>query len=107
MSSEPASCARCGTKIDAAECFIVRDAVGPNTAHLCRLEHIVAWVLRGADWQLERPWDVPEAERNATGAVNLERVRAGAASITEFDDVDALRRWASAGGPWAAAQKNS
>jgi len=97
---EQAVCARCGAAIDPSDSFQVRSDDGEGTAFLCRTEHIVAWVLRGAPWQLERPWDHPEEERNARGAVVLERRRAGLTVTTKFDDLEALRSWASAGGAW-------
>lgn len=97
----PASCARCGRPIDAADHFVVTSPDGSSRAALCRTEHIVAWVLRGAAWQVERPWEVEPAERSAAGPVRLVRVRSGETLEREFADPDELRAWASAGGFWA------
>lgn len=68
---------------------------------LCRSEHIVAWVMRGAQWQLERPWEVAAEQRAANGPIRLVRHRSGVVSEREFDDPEALREWASRGGFWS------
>lgn len=81
---------------------MIRDSSGERSAHLCRSEHIVAWVMRGAEWQLERPWEVASADRRATGALVLTRVRAGERIERSFASAEELREWASAGGFWAA-----
>lgn len=99
---EQAVCARCGTAIDVADCFLISDPEGERTAHLCRTEHIVAWVMRGAEWQFERPWEVDVTDRRATGELVLTRVRSGERIELSFDGPEELREWASAGGFWAA-----
>jgi hypothetical protein len=99
---EQAVCARCGSAIDLADSYVVQAADGTQTASLCRTEHLVAWVMRGAQWQLERPWEVDAADRSAAGPVKLLRRRAGTLRELEFDDVEELRKWASAGGFWAS-----
>jgi hypothetical protein len=95
------TCARCGRAIDPADHFVVRSADRSRSAALCRTEHIVAWVLRGAPWQVERPWELDQVDRAADGPLVLERVRAGESIEREFDDAEALRAWAAAGGFWA------
>lgn len=72
-----------------------------EAAFLCRVEHIVAWVLRGAPWQLERPWEAAPEDRVAHGALVLERHRAGEKVTYKFESPEELRAWASRGGPWA------
>jgi hypothetical protein len=57
--------------------------------------------MRGAEWQFARPWEVDAADRRASGAVTLIRVRAGEKMEREFADPEALRKWAVAGGVWA------
>jgi hypothetical protein len=80
--------------------FRVMAVEGDGEAYLCRTEHIVAWILRGAPWQLDRPWDHPQERRNARGEILLKRRRAGTNLETPFDDLEALRAWASSGGAW-------
>jgi hypothetical protein len=98
---EQAVCARCGTAIDPSDHFLVRAARGDGSAYLCRSEHIVAWVMRGAQWQFERPWEVDAEARSASGAVRVERARSGAIIEREFDSSEDLRAWASAGAFWS------
>ena len=76
----PERCARCNAVLDPADCFVV-EGTG-----LCRLEHIVAWVLRGG---------APE------GPLTVTRHRMGHEIADEFPDAEALRAWASAGGAWS------
>ncbi|MBJ7457621.1 MAG: hypothetical protein JHD02_00390 [Thermoleophilaceae bacterium] len=96
-----AVCARCGAAIDLSDHFHVRALDGEAGAFLCRTEHIVAWVMRGAHWQLERPWEVDAELRSATGGVQLRRARSGETIERSFASVDDLRAWASAGGFWS------
>jgi hypothetical protein len=94
-------CARCGRAIDPADHFEIRSVDTDGTARLCRLEHIVAWVLRGAHWQVERPWELQPEQLSAAGPVRLVRSRSGVTMERRFADLDELRAWASAGGFWA------
>lgn len=98
---EQAVCARCGAAIDPSDHFLVRAIGGDGTAYLCRSEHIVAWVMRGAQWQFERPWEIDADDRSAAGRVKVERVRSGTVIEREFDDAEGLRAWASAGAFWS------
>ena len=75
----PDRCARCNAPLDPGDCFVV-EGTG-----LCRLEHIVAWVLRGG---------APE------GPLTVTRHRMGHEIVDEFDSAEELRAWASAGGRW-------
>lgn len=99
---EQAVCARCGSAIDVADCFVISEPEGDRAAYLCRTEHIVAWVIRGAEWQFETPWEVDASDRQAKGALTLTRIRSGERIDREFEDPEELREWASAGGFWAA-----
>ncbi len=101
---EQAVCARCDRAIDLADHFEIRDLAGAGQAFLCRSEHIVAWVLRGAGWQFERPWEIDPERRAASGRLLLIRRRAGEELSREFENIDALKEWASAGGFWAEAE---
>jgi hypothetical protein len=104
MSSRPekpveiAHCARCGGAIDPDDCYSVTGESGGRAA-LCRVEHIVAWVLRGAVWQL---LDDTAAAQSAAGdeQIVLTRHRSGEAIAETFSTPEELRAWASAGGPW-------
>lgn len=98
--SEIAVCARCGTPVAPADHFRVSSADGTAEAVFCRSEHIVAWVLRGAQWQTDRPWEVPPVQRAAQGPLLLERVRADERIERRFKDTEELRRWSSDGGFW-------
>jgi hypothetical protein len=71
------TCARCGKAIDPADCFEIHDPTGERAAFLCRAEHIVAWVMRGAEWQFDRPWELDQSERTAEGSLIASRHRAG------------------------------
>jgi hypothetical protein len=84
-------CARCGREIDPEEHF---EVFGEESVKLCRVEHIVGWVMRGARWK-----DGTASEPNAS--LTLVRRRAGAEITEVFENAEALRAWASAGGPWA------
>ncbi len=79
----PDRCARCGAALDPADCFVVAGPGEGKGAGLCRLEHIVAWVLRGGCWE---------------GPLLLTRYRMGHEIVDSFDSAEALRAWASAGG---------
>lgn len=95
MNDTTDRCARCGRQIDADDNFVVRSLDGTEHAAICRIEHVVAWVMRGARW--------PSSNRDAdpTAPVRLERNRAAEVTEFEFENVEKLREWASAGGPWA------
>lgn len=98
---EQAVCARCGKDLDSNNMYLAHDSSSARSAGLCRVEHIVAWVMRGAEWQVEKPWELAPDERTAEGEIELLRRRDGTETTTAFESPDALRQWASAGGPWA------
>jgi hypothetical protein len=99
---EKAVCARCGAAIDPSDHFVIRAIGSDGTAYLCRSEHIVAWVMRGAQWQFERPWEIDADDRSASGGVKAERARSGETIEREFDNAEDLRAWASAGAFWSS-----
>ncbi len=99
---EQAVCARCGAAIDLAESYRVASSDGAGAAEFCRLEHIVSWLLRGGQWQLERPWEVEPHQRVAAGPLTLFRRREGVVIERRFDSPDALSEWAAKGGFWAS-----
>lgn len=104
MTKEPleqAVCARCGAAIDPSDHFEVVATVSDGVAFLCRSEHIVAWVMRGAQWQVERPWELDLEARSASGAVKARRARSGQIIEREFASAEELRAWASAGAFWS------
>ena len=61
----------------------------------------MAWVMRGAQWQLERPWEVDAEDRTASAGVTVERARSGETIKRAFDNTEELRVWASAGAFWS------
>jgi hypothetical protein len=95
---ELAHCARCGGAIDPDDCYLVIGESGGRAA-LCRVEHIVAWVLRGALWQLSAA-TAAAPRAGADEQIVLTRQRSGEAIAETFSTPEALRAWASAGGPW-------
>lgn len=97
----PAVCARCNAAIDPSDHFQVMATDDVRTAVLCRSEHIVAWVLRGAQWQVDRPWEIEPDTRSATGSVKVKRARSGQIIERDFDSAEELRAWASAGAFWS------
>ena len=104
MTEEPlvqAVCARCGAAIDPSDHFEVLAVDGDGSAFLCRSEHIVAWVMRGAQWQFDRPWDIDPGARSATGALKVKRSRSGQIIERDFESAEELRAWASDGAFWS------
>lgn len=95
-----AVCARCGKAIDGNDCFEIRGQGPDQFAHLCRSEHVVAWVLRGAQWQLEKPWEAAKEDLAADGSLHLIRHRDGESITRDFANAEDLRAWASAGAFW-------
>ena len=83
-------CARCGREIDPDDHF---EVVGEQSVKLCRVEHIVAWVMRGARWKDGTP-------AGDGSALSLIRRRAGTEISEQFESPEGLRAWASAGGHW-------
>lgn len=92
---------RCGNDVDPGDAYKVIDPDGDDFAWVCRVEHIVAWVLRGAGW------DSGTANAADDAPVALERHRAGETTAYSFENPEALRAWASAGGPWASAKQTN
>lgn len=80
---------------------MVSNGESSRRAWICRVEHIVAWVLRGASW------DSGQGNATAGNALKLTRFRAGTANEFIFDGPEELREWASAGGPWQHAPPES
>lgn len=95
MNQTSDRCARCGRAVDSDDRFLVRSLDSTEHAAICRIEHVVAWVMRGARWQSSN------RDADPAAAVILERDRAGTTTEFEFENVEKLREWASAGGPWA------
>lgn len=87
---------RCGNAIDHDDAYKVLDPESQEYAWICRVEHLVAWVLRGAGW------DSGQSSADPSDSLKLERHRAGSVSEHSFKNPEALRSWASAGGPWGA-----
>lgn len=105
-------CAWCGVDVEPTGGFRAYEVEGGRRAVFCRLEHIVAWAIRGAWWE-----PLPEAaharadelvhECAHCGAplepahVLLVRARGPHRVPDGFCGVDHLLAWAKAGGRWA------
>ena len=103
------SCTWCGAAVASDEGFRCVEPAGARLATFCRLEHIVAWGLRGAHWEAA-PADLTasvEGDCSFCGGelpdtrVIVVRAR-GEARVTDgFCNVDHLVQWAKAGGHYA------
>jgi hypothetical protein len=47
----PEQCTWCGTGVDADDGFRVAEPEAERKAIFCRLEHVVPWIIQGADWE--------------------------------------------------------
>ena len=110
----PESCTWCGTPVAAYDGYRLYAPAGERHAVFCRLEHIVAWGIRGAHWEAGvDPWTAAADEAisrcaqcaTELGEVHVLLVRArGDHRIPDgFCSVDHLVEWAKAGGRWATA----
>jgi hypothetical protein len=106
----PETCTRCGAGVSPSDGFRLYGPEGKRVAVFCRLEHVVAWVIRGA---------LPDAggAGQPAGAVGesacahcgsklgetrvlLVRNRGEARVADPFCSTDHLLDWAKAGGRW-------
>ena len=51
MSGEHERCSWCGADVELGDGFRAYEMAGGRRAVFCRLEHIVAWAIRGAWWE--------------------------------------------------------
>jgi hypothetical protein len=65
--------------------FRAEEHPGARVATFCRLEHVVPWAMRRADWQ---------------GGVSVTRHRGEHRIHDEFASVGDFADWAKAGGRW-------
>jgi hypothetical protein len=109
MASQIADrCARCGRDLGDGDAFALTGGDPGERASFCRLEHVVAWVLRGATWDpagsvARRPAELPErcSQCDASApALVLVHHRLGSEVIDGFCSIEHLRAWCSAGGRW-------
>ncbi len=104
----PDRCARCGRALNADDAFGLTGLGEGERAGFCRLEHVVAWVMRGATWDragssATRPAEPPErcSECEAAPAsLVLVHHRLGRAVADGFCSLEHLRAWSAAGGRW-------
>jgi hypothetical protein len=47
-------CTWCGTAVGSDDGFRVAEPEGERRATFCRLEHVVPWILQGAEWEAGR-----------------------------------------------------
>ena len=107
-------CTWCATPVPEDSGFRVAEPEGRRKAVFCRLEHVVPWVLRGAEWQTGRI--VPSGEPDdALGRcalcgdplgltrVLLVRHRGQHRIGDAFCRLEHLEAWAKGGGRYKAA----
>jgi ribosomal protein L24E len=113
MTGEHDRCAWCGADVELGDGFRAYEMDGGRRAVFCRLEHIVAWAIRGAWWEpLE---DIEHAHADdlvhdcahcgaplVPGHVLLVRARGVHRVPDGFCTVGHLLEWAKAGGRYAA-----
>lgn len=104
------ACSWCGTPVALDDGFRASAPAGDRQALFCRLEHVVAWGIRGARW--EPGIDAVAAEDAVTRCafcdtaledthVLLVRSRGEHRIPDGFCSVDHMVEWAKAGGRWA------
>lgn len=106
-------CTWCGAEVAAGDGFRAYGPAGLRRARFCRLEHVVAWGLRGAHWEAGEEGEAAGADEAVTtcawcqaalGDAHVLLVRArGEHRIPDgFCTVDHMVSWAKAGGRWAS-----
>jgi hypothetical protein len=103
------ACSWCGTPVEPDGGYRVAEPAGERRAVFCRLEHIVPWVIQGADWS---PGTEPGPQHNGLGrcawcaqpvderVVLLVRHRGAHRIGDAFCSTDHLLEWSKAGGRW-------
>jgi hypothetical protein len=107
---EISSCSWCGATVDPVDGFRLAEHGGNRSAVFCRLEHIVAWAIRGPRWEPGRTLEpsvldvVPECARCGAaldaGYLVLVRHRGEHRIPDAFCSIEHLLAWAKAGGRW-------
>ncbi len=98
------ACTWCGEPVAADDGLRARS--GQGRATFCRLEHVVPWVMRGADWEPGSEPPVPDAGAACAvcgaplgaGAVSLVRTRGPHEVADGLCGTEHLLAWAKAGG---------
>jgi hypothetical protein len=103
-------CSWCGNKVDKDDGFRLGEPAGERRAVFCRLEHIVAWILKGPHWDAGRiaTADVDSAlgvcahcgEEVGDARVLLVRHRGEHRIGDAFCSLDHLLAWTKRGGRW-------
>jgi hypothetical protein len=105
-----ATCSSCGQEISADEGWRAYQPSTARTAAFCRLEHLVPWSFRGAEWR-DGPSVLPPGSEHeprcaacgeALGDDRVALVRhRGTYRIADgFCSTDHMVGWAKAGGRW-------
>ena len=106
------TCSWCGNAIEREDGWRAQEVPGARTAAFCRLEHVVPWVIQGAQWL---PGSEPGPEHNGLGrcawcaqpvderVVLLVRHRGAHRIGDAFCSTSHLLEWAKAGGRWRTA----
>lgn len=112
MTASASRCARCGRVVPDDEGFRLSGPGEGRRAAFCRLEHVVAWVIRGATWDpggaLVEPPPGSRAAECSQCARELEDPpplllvshRQADRIPDAFCSLEHLRAWALAGGRW-------
>jgi hypothetical protein len=109
------ACTWCGRRVEADDGFRLYAPAGERHAVFCRLEHIVAWGIRGAHWEAGVDRVAAAADEAVSQCalcaaplrdvhVLLVRARGDHRIPDGFCSVDHLVDWAKAGGRWAVAR---
>lgn len=76
-------CSWCGASVGPGEGFRAEEQPGERSAVFCRLEHVVPWAMKRADWE---------------GGVVVTRHRGEHRIHDAFPSVDDFAAWAKGGG---------
>jgi ribosomal protein L24E len=103
-------CSWCGNKVDKDDGFRVAEPDGERVATFCRLEHVVAWILKGPHWEPGRIAGADSdtglgvcahcGEEVAEGRVLLVRHRGEHRIGDAFCSLEHLLAWTKRGGRW-------
>ncbi len=106
-------CSWCGEAVEVDDGFRAYEPARERRATFCRLEHLVAWAIRGPHWEAGAPGDPPGTDLgdicahcgdavSEVGAL-LVRHRAEHRIADSFCGVEHLAAWAKSGGRWQSA----
>jgi hypothetical protein len=109
------ACSWCSTPVPRDDGYRAAEPAAGRRATFCRLEHVVPWVIRGAEWEAAPGGPEPGPAGNGLGrcawcaqpvgerVVLLVRHRGAHRIGDAFCSSDHLLEWAKAGGRWRTA----